>query len=182
MTATPAEKGSFTVRDLAGFPDDGNRYELIDGGLYVSTAPSEDHQTVVLELARRLRAARPTGFRVFVAPFAVRPDQGTEVQPDVLVAMDEDITKKGLPKGPLLAVEVLSPSSAFKDRNLKRALYERLGTASYWLIDPIDPTLTVFELDENDKYQLVAEVKGNKMFEATLPFPVRIVPAELLEG
>jgi Uma2 family endonuclease len=190
MTAMVVENGTFTmphgrpftVRDLEDFPDDGNRYELIDGVLLVSSAPGPDHQTVVLELAIRLRAVRPDGFRVFVAPFAVEADDNTEVQPDVLVAMANDITKKNLPKAPLLAVEVLSPSTAIIDLNTKKALYERLGTPSYWVIDPINPTLTVFELDENGKYQQIAEVAGAKAFEATQPFPIRIVPSELLEG
>jgi Uma2 family endonuclease len=190
MTAMVVDNGTFamphgrpfTVRDLEDFPDDGNRYELVNGALLVSPAPGEDHQTVVLELGIRLRAVRPDGFRVFVAPFSVQLDKDTEVQPDVLVAMAKDVTKKNLPTAPLLAVEVLSPSTAIIDLNLKKALYERLGTSSYWVIDPIDPALTVFELDENGKYQQIAEVRGEKAFEATQPFPVRIVPSELLEG
>lgn len=190
MTVMVVENGTFTmphgrpftVRDLEDFPDDGNRYELIDGGLLVSPVPSLDHQTVVVELAVLLRTARPKGLRVLVAPFSVRPSNNTEVQPDLLVAVEEDLTSKNLPKGPLLAVEVLSPSTAINDFNTKKALYERLGTPSYWVIDPRDPALTVFRLDENGRYEQIAAVTGDDAFDATDPFPVRVVPSALLEG
>jgi Uma2 family endonuclease len=171
-----------TARDLADLPDDGRRYELVKGSLLASPAPSSDHQTVVLELAIRLRAVRPEGFRVFIAPFTVRLSDSTELQPDVLVTMEEDITAKNLPKAPLLAVEVLSPSTAINDFNTKKALYEQLGTPSYWVIDPIDPVLTVFELDKDGRYEQIAVVKGDDVFEAAKPFPARIVPATLLAG
>lgn len=158
------------------------RCEVIDGQLCISPMPNCEHQTVVLELAIRLRSVRPAGFRVFIAPLTVAPNDNTEVQPDVLVSKEEDFAEQTLPKGPLLAVEVLSPTSTMKDFNLKKALYERLGTHSYWVIDPIDPTLTVFELNDNGHYQQVAEVEGDNAFETTRPFPVRVVPSELLEG
>lgn len=190
MTAMVVENGTFTmphgrpftVRDLEDFPDDGNRYELIDGSLLVSPTPSYQHQVVVVQLSYLLQTFQPPGLQVLTAPFAVRPSPDTEVQPDVLAAMTEDFTPKNLATGPLLAVEVLSPSTAIHDLNTKKALYERLGSDSYWVIDPIDPALTAFELDDNGKYQEVAVVKGDEVFEATRPFSLRVVPSELLEG
>jgi Uma2 family endonuclease len=188
MTATTGSFGfqngrTFTVRDLEAFPNDGNRYELIDGSILVSPAPSFRHQTVALELAVLLRLACPPDKRVLLAPFAVQPNDSTELQPDALVARSEDFTEKNLPVAPLLAVEVLSPSTAFVDLNNKKAAYQRLGVPSYWVVDPLDPSLTVFELDKKGfKYELFAEVKGDMVFEATQPFPVRIVPADLLGG
>ncbi|CAN5249825.1 hypothetical protein BH20ACT5_BH20ACT5_12800 [soil metagenome] len=115
------------------------------------------------------------------ARFAVHPDprRGTELQPDVLVARDADFTDKDLPTAPLLAVEVLSPSTRLIDQNLKRAAYERMGTPSFWLLDPTVPDLTVLELDKG-RYRQVAYVIGDEPFEASQPFPVRVVPAELL--
>jgi Uma2 family endonuclease len=173
----------FTVHDLEEMPDDGNRYELIDGLLLVSPAPGFRHQKVVLQLAIRLEATCPPEMHVLPAPFAVRPSESVELQPDVLVARDEDLTDKNLPAAPLLAVEVLSPSSVLSDLNLKKAAYLRMGVPSYWVIDPLDPKLIVFELDESgSRYELVAEVEGDKAFEAAQPFAVRIVPADLLGG
>jgi Uma2 family endonuclease len=170
----------FTVDDLEAMPDDGNRYELIDGTLIVSPAPGLRHQKIVLKLGVRLDAACPDDLHVLTAPFAVRPAPTTEIQPDVLVARDADLTEKLLPVAPLLAVEVFSPSSVLNDLNNKKATYERMGVPSYWVVDPQGPGMTVFELDDNGRYQVVAEVKGGDAFEAERPFPVRIVPAELL--
>ncbi len=67
--------------------------------------------------------------RVLAAPFAVRRDKYNEVQPDVLVARYADLTEQGLPRAPLLAVEVISPTSRLRDASLKKAVYARLGTA-----------------------------------------------------
>jgi len=170
----------FTVDDLEAMPDDGNRYELIDGTLFVSPAPGRRHQRIVLWLAMALVQRCPDGMEVLTAPFAVRASRTTELQPDVLVGRDEDFTEKLLPVAPLLAVEVFSPSSVLNDLNNKRAAYQRLEVPSYWVIDPDEPKLVVYELNENLIYHKVAEVKGDEAFEAERPFPVRVVPSELL--
>lgn len=187
MTAMTVPTGSsgiphgrpFTVDDLEAMPDDGNRYELIDGMLLVSPAPSRRHQRFLLKLAFTLEAACTSEFEVLPAPFAVRPSKSTELQPDVLVARKQDLTEKLLPVAPVLAVEIFSPSSVINDLNNKKAAYERLGVASYWVIDPQQPAMIVFELDESGRYLQVAEIKGADAFEAERPYPVRIVPAEL---
>ena len=173
----------FTVADLEGMPDDGRRYELIDGELLVSPAPGWAHQEAVLTLSLLLRQACPAEFRVLVAPFAVRPDKFNEVQPDVLVARYADLTEDDLPRAPMLAVEVISPTSRLRDAHLKKAVYARLGSASFWLVDPArdKPSLTVFEL-AGGTYREAACVSGDESWTATLPFPVRVVPADLVRG
>jgi Uma2 family endonuclease len=160
--------------------DDGRRYELIDGMLHVSPVPGLRHQTVVGTLIVRLRAHCPDMLAALPGPFAVRPSESSEVQPDFLVAHLEDFTEEALPVAPLLAVEVLSPETELYDRTLKKVFYERIGVRSYWMVDPEVPSLTVLELDAEGWYEQVAEVKGEDSFDATLPFPVRIVPVELL--
>jgi Uma2 family endonuclease len=161
--------------------DDGNRYELIDGMLIVSPSPGRRHQRIVYRLFGVLAQACPAEYDVIGARFAVRTDDENELQPDVLVGWEKDFTEKNLPTAPQLTVEVLSPSSMINDFNNKKAAYERMGTPSYWIIDPDGPVLTVFELDEDGKYQQVAETKGGTTFDATQPYPVRIVPTELLD-
>jgi Uma2 family endonuclease len=146
----------------------------------VSPAPGTRHQKSVVRLAAALDAACPSDLHVLAAPFAVRPKIDTEVQPDVLVARDADLTDKLLPVAPLLAVEVLSPSTALIDINSKKVAYQRMGTPSYWLIDPIEARLTVFELDQSGVYAQIGEVKGEDAIEVERPYPIRIVPAELL--
>ena len=191
MTAMSAEPGiagvttgrPFTVRDLEAMPDDGHRYELIDGVLIVTPAPGWHHQEGLGELFVQLRAACPRGLRVLAAPFAVQPDEHNEVQPDILVTRFDDLTPRNLPVAPLLAVEFLSPSTRLHDRNTKKAAYERMGAASYWLVNPELPgRLTVFELDVDGRYREVADVVGDEPFTAEWPFPVTIVPARLLDG
>jgi len=174
-------EGPHTVDCLETMPDDGRRFELIDGWLLVSPAPGTSHQAIATALSSQLYQARPPGFVVFSAPYGVRVSTKTEVQPDVLVARREDLTDKYLSVAPLLAVEVLSPSTASNDVLGKRVTYQRMATPSYWIIDPDGPRLMVFELDEHGQYELVADVKGDDAFDAERPFPIRIVPSELLE-
>ncbi|MFC5235855.1 Uma2 family endonuclease [Pseudonocardia zijingensis] len=173
----------FTVADLEAMPDDGNRYELIDGMLIVIPAPGWSHQEMALSLAVELRGACPRELRVLVAPFAVQTAFDSEVQPDVIVARYTDLTARNLPAAPVLAVEVLSHSTALHDRNTKKAHYQRIGVASYWLLDPAEPgALTAFELDGAGAYREVGHVVGDEEFRAERPFPVTIVPARLLDG
>lgn len=169
----------FTVHDLEGMPDDGRRYELIDGELLVSPAPGRAHQRVAFRLARALDDACPYDLEVIMAPFAVRPDDGTELQPDVLVARRDDLTERNLPKPPVLVVEVFSPSSRLVDANLKRAAYARLGVPDYWLVDPAGPSLTALELADDGEYRQLAHVAGAQVLDVARPFAVRISPAEL---
>ena len=171
----------FTVSDLEEMPDDGRRYELIDGALLVSPAPGWAHQQATGALYVALYQACPASMRALIAPFGVRSDKYNEVQPDVLVARYGDLTEQGLPRAPLLAVEVISPASRLRDGSLKKAVYARLGTPSYWLVDPNPdkPSLTVFELSGRE-YTEAGQVTGDQPWDATQPFPVRVVPADLV--
>ena len=184
VMATPGDvHRPYTVADLETMPDDGRRYELIDGELLVSPAPGWPHQEAVYALHRVLRDACSRELRVVGAPFAVRPDAFNEYQPDVLVARQTDLTLEDLPRAPVLAVEVISPTSGIRDASLKKAVYARMGVPSYWLVDPNvqQPSLTVFELD-GAEYRQVAHVVGDEAFAAEHPYPVRVGPADLVAG
>ncbi|WP_370950222.1 Uma2 family endonuclease [Amycolatopsis sp. cg5] len=176
----PPRPGPMTVHDLEGLPDDGRRYELVDGTLLVSPAPGRRHQKASARLYGVLEAACPPQFDVLAAPFAVRSGDKVELQPDLLVGWESEFTERNLPTAPVLAVEVLSPSTALHDLNTKKALYQRLGVRSYWVIDPDEPALTVFELNEEGVYQQVAKAAGDEPFVAIRPFPVRVIPNDLL--
>lgn len=178
-----AEGRPFTVHDLEAMPDNGRRYELIDGMLLVTPAPGWSHQEMSLTLYTVLRDSCPPELRVLAAPFAVRTSPLNEVQPDVVVARYADLTEACLPVAPLLAVETLARSTQLNDRNTKKAHYERLGVPSYWLLDPVQPGgLEVYELDERGRYQPMAKVNGDEVHLARRPFPVQICPARLLDG
>jgi Uma2 family endonuclease len=181
MTTMALEASSpFTVYDLERIPDDGRRYELIDGTLLVSPTPGLAHQRAVGRLTRILDDACPDELEVVLGPFAVQPDDSNELQPDVLVARRSDLTDKNLPKAPVLVVEVFSPNSRLVDANLKRAAYARLGVPWYWLVDPVKVSVTVLELGDDGDYRQVANVGGDEVLTADAPFPVRFSPAELV--
>src|SRR5215469_3716001 len=137
VVTSPADAAHpFTVADLEGMPDDGRRYELIDGELLVSPAPGWQHQEMTFAISRLLHAACPQALRVLLAPFAVRTDAFNELQPDVLVARYVDLSERALTRAPLLAIEVISPTSRLRDASLKKAAYARIGVPSFWLADP----------------------------------------------
>jgi Uma2 family endonuclease len=185
MSTEPIGYGRpFTRDDLERMPDDGRRYELIDGVLIVSAAPGRVHQRAVLNLAIVLRDACPPEFEVLIAPFAVGLADDTEMQPDVLVARRDQLTERDLPGPPALAVEVLSPSTRMTDLNNKRMRFQRAGTPSFWVVDPVarpdGAQLIAWELGPDGEYRQVADLTGEKEFAATSPYPVSVVPAALV--
>lgn len=169
-----------TRADLDRMPDDGHRYELIDGALIVTPAPAPLHQYVVANLLDLLRAARhDRTYAVVGAPLDVAISDSTVMQPDVLVAYAADFTRRDLPKAPLLAVEVLSPSTEHIDRMLKRSRFETAGCPSFWVVDPKEPSLVAWTLVDG-KYAEEVAVTGGEVYHAELPYPVDVVPDELL--
>ena len=140
------ELEEITADILDRVPSDGRRWELLAGTLHVTPAPSGPHQTIAFNLALVLRAARPEGLAVMVAPFDLRPDGRTSLQPDVLVVTADEAAKARTTSVPLLVVEVLSPDSRADDLGSKRVVYEGLGIPSYWILDPEGPTVTELRL------------------------------------
>jgi Uma2 family endonuclease len=122
-----------------------------------------------------------------IAPFEWRCGRGTALQPDVLVARRDELlaVRSGgfLGQPPVLAVEVLSPSSRRIDRLSKLSAYEEAGVASYWLVDPDPqaPSLQALELVDGC-YVEVGCPTGEQAWKAQRPFPVTICPAELVVG
>lgn len=126
----------FTIDMLDDFPDDGTRYELLEGSLIVTPAPSLQHQIVATRLAALLLDAVGDEAHV-VAVGAIQRGDNTQLQPDLLVlpASYPPTTNWRDVHGWWLAVEVMSPSSRVYDREVKRAAYLALGVEEYWLVD-----------------------------------------------
>ncbi len=180
VTATREPWGrEFTMAELDAIPDDGRRHELIDGALIVTPAPSIRHQLVLGELVALLRPLVSDDSYLLSAPTDVRPDDRNNLQPDLLMARRQDFTEANLPVAPLLAVEVLSPSTRHVDRGLKKNKYEELGTASYWVVDPMRPAITAWGLVDGS-YVEAGHAEGDEALVLERPFPVRIVPQELV--
>lgn len=177
MTTMPLHE--WTVDDLDALPDDGLRYELVDGVLLVSAAPSQLHQLALTNLVHLMVGACPLPMRTLVAPVDVRFSRTRQLQPDLTVFPSLDLTGTVPRALPLLAVEVLSPSTRAVDRTLKRQVFQDGGIPSYWLLDPLEPSLTVLQLVDAS-YEQVAHVAGEQPYDAVSPFAVRVVPAELV--
>ncbi len=175
---TTLPRRPLTVEDLDALPDDGHRYEIIDGTLIVSPGPELRHQTVQSELLRLLYGGCPADLIVLASPTDVVLADDTVVQPDALVVRRADLVGRRLTATPLLVVEVLSPSTRLIDLNLKKARYERAGVPSYWVVDPELLRVTAWELP-GGSYEAVAEVGAGEEWTAELPFRVVVRPGSL---
>ena len=182
--------GDWTVDDVDRLPDDGLRYELVDGVLLVTPAPVPRHQRAVGRLFFLLRQAElrqgetvetVETVETFVAPLDFRPTDRRSVQPDLLVVRRDDLGEKNITRPLLLAVEVLSPGTRSVDLLLKRGVYQESGVASYWLVDPDQPSVTVLELDRAGRYQQVGFARGDQVLRVERPFPVEIIPTGLVD-
>lgn len=136
----PAQKTEWTAAMARALPDDGKRYEVLDGELFVTPAPSLSHQNAVTRLWARLDPyvrSHSLGIAL-VSPADIEFSPRRLVQPDVFVA---PLTASGKPRNwhdissLLLAVEILSPSTARADRQGKRRIYQAEGVQEYWIVD-----------------------------------------------
>ena len=180
VTALPWGR-PLTRADLETMPDDGHRYELLDGVLLVSPAPRVLHQRAVLRLAGLLQQVCPHDCEVFVARLDVVLAEDTVLEPDVLVGRRADFTDRDLPAPPVLVVEVLSPSTRRFDLLLKRSRFEAAGTPAYWVVDVDEPSVTAWAL-RDDVYVEAGHARGEDPLVLSEPFPVTVVPARLVSA
>lgn len=177
------KQGLWTLADLDGLPDDGRRYEIIDGSLLVSPPPSNYHQLLAFELASLLRSAQPAGYRV-LSPGSVALGPGNYRQPDVLLLAETAVGRgQPLAAGPedvLLAVEVMSPGSVTEDRITKPAMYARAGIEHYWRLEPNADRLTlhVYRL-AGDVYAETALVRDEERVDIIEPLRLSLTPSQL---
>jgi Uma2 family endonuclease len=165
----------FTREDRDRLPEDGHRYELVDGVLIVAPSPSWTHQRVVVRLATQLAPLCPPGLELLVAPFDVDLAEDTVVQPDVMIAPEDRLTERCLDGPPLLAIEVLSSSTRHLDLAFKRSRYEAADCPSCWVVDPAEPSVIAWELVAG-RYRETCRAAGADRFEVTQPFPGVLVP------
>jgi Uma2 family endonuclease len=152
-TPTVSRPPLLTYEDYCLLPEDGKRYELIEGELFVSPAPSLRHQTVSSRLGAALNEAldKPGLARVFHAPTDLILAPTSVVQPDLVIvgsARSSIMTERALEGVPDVVVEILSPSSLDRDQYIKRKLYERFKIPEYWVVDPEQGSMIVYRLDD----------------------------------
>jgi Uma2 family endonuclease len=175
-------QGHWTYKDYLALPDDGSRYEIVNGVLYMTPSPSGAHQDAVLEIAAYLRDfVKHAGLgKVRVAPFDVELAHNVVVQPDILVVLNDHrdrIEESRIAGAPDLVVEVSSPGTSTYDRNTKYHAYARAGVIEYWIADPIAQTVEVLVLDFNNyQYQSLGVFRGKAVLSSqVLPgFPSQV--------
>lgn len=169
----PAQ-GQWTYADYAKIPDDGHRYEIIDGVLFMAPSPSFSHQSSNLRFASYLFThAELAGLgRVIAAPFDVELSPKFIVQPDVIVVLNANlsiITPSKIVGAPDLVVEISSPGTATYDRNTKLRAYSQAGISEYWIADPAAHTVELLRLDQGS-YRTIGVYQGKALL------PSQVVP------
>lgn len=179
----PAQ-GEWTYEDYLKLPDDGRRFEIIEGVLYVTNAPNIDHQFVVLEVSRQIGnfvIEKKLGF-VLPAPFEIHLSERTRpVLPDVIFIKSERWPETGagyFEGAPDLIVEVLSPSTRRTDQVVKFTAYEQAGVPEYWIVDPKSRSVQVFVLSGRE-YGLLGEFVGEDVVRSSVLEGLQIVTRTL---
>ena len=173
----------FKADDIWDTPEDGIRYEVVDGELFVTPPPREPHQRAAGTLHGYLWPyvhQRRLG-RVYMAPLGVVLDDENGVQPDLVYVSRERasiIVERGIEGVPDLAVEVLSPSTRTRDRGIKMRRYAAAGVPHYWIVDPDTRALETYELSEGG-YELTGVHGPGSLFRPRL-FPGLEIPIDSL--
>ena len=178
--AVPPLQGDWTLEDLQALPDDGRRYEIVDGALLVLSPSTQRHDYLAFRLARLLHDALPPGLLAW-APGGVQMGRTVRV-PDVIVARGRarDLDDGATPvRDVVLLVEVESPWTRTNDRVTKAWEYARAGIGHYWRVEPHGPTVEVHVL-AGDAYRLLGRYAGEEEVALTEPVALRFRPADLL--
>jgi len=167
-------QGQWTYDDYTALPDDGKRYEVVNGVLYMAPSPSGAHQDAALRFAHYLLVnVEFAGLgKVRVAPFDVVLSPKNVVQPDVLVILNANLEKVQdlcMIGAPDLVVEIASPGTAIHDRNKKYYAYAQAEVPEYWIADPGTQTVEVLVLEASEYYSL-------GVFRGQETLPSRVAP------
>ncbi len=155
-----------TYDDYLNTPDDGRHYELFDGEIFVSPTPNQRHQWIASDIHFLLASFVKTNKlgKVASSPLAVRLSTNIVLEPDLLFirkgSSADNLTTTWIEGAPALVVEILSKSTASRDVNRKRELYEQYGVEEYWIVDPVKQTILALSLVDGS-YQSIPQQDGN---------------------
>ena len=170
VAQTRPAPGTWTYEDLFGLPDDGRRYEIIEGELYEMPSANWNHAVTIMNLiALLLPVVRKLGGEIVTASVDVFFQGANPVIPDIIVLLPGGVAVpvlRGIEGPPDLLIEVVSPSNPGHDRLTKRALYARAGVREYWLVDPVTRTIELLTL-ERDAFHTIETLAA----DATLISP-----------
>ena len=164
---------TLTYEDYLNTSDD-ERWELLRGELTMAPSPEFDHQKIAGRLFSYIDSFVDENDLgdVVIAPFDVVLSHTNVLQPDVLFVSREQnsiITAKNIQGAPALVIEVLSPSSLTRDRELKRAVYAEHGVGEYWIVDPDARTISVLSLDGKEFRDVGRYSASDTLSSPTLP-------------
>lgn len=173
----------YTATEVLAFPPDRNRYEVVHGELLVTPSPSQPHQIVLRDLFVLLREYLrpfPQDSQLFFAPADIIWSEHEYVQPDLFVVPANEVTGNWRDcRTLLLAVEVVSPSSARADRVTKRRLYQERGVGTYWAVDPAAGLVEVWRPEDERPVVVTETLRWRLQPEAP---ELSITLAELFSG
>lgn len=178
-----ATRTKLTYEDYETFPDDGNRYEIIDGEVHVSPPPITPHQWASAQLSRLIGnyvMQQNLGY-VFYASFAVRLGPHDVFEPDVLFISESKMSlvdRRGMNGVPDLCIEIASPSTRTRDRTAKYERYAHFGVPEYWIVDADTQTVEIFSL-ENHSYTLLVIARGDEVIVSRVLPDLELRAAEL---
>jgi Uma2 family endonuclease len=167
-----AKQGEWTYDSYAKIPDDGKRYEVIEGVLYLMASPNVKHQAITLRISSFLLINyeyKGLG-RVIASPIEVKLDPKYTVQPDVVVISTKNskiIKRKNVVGSPDLVVEVASRSTGGYDRTTKKDFYAKYGVKEYWMVNATRQTVEVLVL-EQEQYVFKGEFSGDEIIPSTI--------------
>ena len=181
VTMTVEQIGIYTIADLERERgrDDGLRWELLDGELVMTPSPRTVHQAITFRLSVLLAPTMPAGTQFFTAPLDVRLDERNVLQPDLVLVAEEAIEDEFVSGAPILAVEVLSPSTRRRDLVTKLEILARGGCAHYWVIDPADASVRIWELVRG-AYRGIVHAHGDEPVTVTEPVSVTFTVNDLI--
>ncbi len=176
-------QGQWTYADYAAIPEDGKRYEVVKGVLYMSPAPTPGHQSVSVEIVGYLRQfVQMAGLgRVFSAPTDVELSPGDIVQPDVFVLLNEGLGQIGRTRitgAPDLVVEILSPGTWRHDLHEKLDAYAWAQVPEYWIVSPGEQVVELLVLEDR-AYRSLGVFQGSAVLSSRI-VPDWSVPVERL--
>lgn len=162
-----ARENPMTYEDYARMPDDGRRYELVDGKLeQMSPSPNRSHQLVAFQLCSLLNATCYQDYVIVMAPVDVLISPQEVRQPDAVMIHRSRMSiykaRGNIVEPPDLVIEVLSPDSLRRDKLMKRNSYAKFGVPEYWIVDPDLGTLEQFSLSASRDYALVETYAGDE--------------------
>ncbi|MFQ5489455.1 MAG: Uma2 family endonuclease [Phycisphaerae bacterium] len=163
-----------TYQDYCALPDDGKRYEVLDGGLRVSPSPTTKHQRVVFLLSRLLahHVEREKLGEILVAPLDVVLGPNDVVQPDVVYVSQANasiITDDNIQGAPDLVIDVIARSNPQLDTRDQRQVYSRCGIPFYWIVDPWRQTLLELQRVEKDYAEVTCCHAGDRLTPQLYP-------------